>query len=297
MPESPRHRFKRLGWARDWARQATDLAGLASDPRSFVELLRLRLASPGPRRLRLKPLDGHPVWLRPGAADYWALDSLDPPVHLPPAEIPPEEILAIWDLGANIGLTMCHLALFCPAAKVVGVEMAAGNAALCRANLAQWSGRCELVEAAVWDADGSVTYDGCGGGQELGFHVGESTSAGSTRAPAICLNTLLERHGPKQTIDYVKMDIEGAEQRVLATNTDWADRVRSIKVEVHPPYTVAECTRDLERLAFRTYVDPQWEGRHGMPPVVGIKDVNGVRCRTPRPRDGIREPSERERSR
>jgi hypothetical protein len=51
------------------------------------------------------------------------------------------------------------------------------------------------------------------------------------------------------------MDIEGAESRVLTRNTAWSRKVKCIKVEVHEPYSVHECVRDLGRLGFATQVD------------------------------------------
>jgi hypothetical protein len=56
----------------------------------------------------------------------------------------------------------------------------------------------------------------------------------------------------------MKMDIEGAEREVLRRNTEWATKVLCLKVEVHPPYSLAECCRDLEVIGFR--VKPY--GRH-----------------------------------
>ena len=134
----------------------------------------------------------------------------------------PEKIL---DLGANIGMTMAHLAVLYPSARIVGVELDAENAALCRENLRPWADRCTIVEAAAWTADGAVRYERRRG-YEQGFHV--TSESGNATAPAISLNTLLARHGWDQ-VDFVKMDIEGAEQQVLRRATQWAERVRSIK--------------------------------------------------------------------
>ena len=259
-----------LSRLRPWLRWIRDVADLASDRQTLSSFIRLRVAGDGARPLRLRPLDGQTIWARPGTADLWAIETLKrPPFHLPPAELDPREISMIWDLGANIGLTMSHLALACPLAKVIGVELDADNAALCRANVAPWGERCELIEGAVWTADGSVSY-GRERGDELSFHVGADRSPGSRAVSAISLNRLLERHPSELSIDYVKMDIEGAEREVLRENTEWAQRVRSIKVEVHPPYTVDECRQDLGQLGFRTEVEPTWDG-DGMPPIVGIR--------------------------
>lgn len=67
---------------------------------------------------------------------------------------------------------------------------------------------------------------------------------------ALSLNALLAEEGADIRVDYVKMDIEGAESEVLRQHTGWADRVDSIKVEVHSPYSVADCLRDLRALGF-----------------------------------------------
>lgn len=248
---------------------------MSSDPASFLRIASLWRSRPnGLVAARLRPLGGEAVYLRRGTADLWALIGMDPPVHLPPAEIPSEEIRNVWDLGANIGLTMAHLASRFPGARVVGVELDEANAALCRRNIAAWGPRCELVEAAVWDSDGSVAY--AANDNELSYSVDDGVprvDGAGLMATAVSLNALLERYRPDEWIDFVKMDIEGAEARVLRANTEWAERVRSIKVEVHPPYTVEECHADLERLGFRTEIDPVFQSFlvGMMPPVLGVR--------------------------
>jgi len=65
--------------------------------------------------------------------------------------------------------------------------------------------------------------------------------------------SLVEQYGP---VDFIKMDIEGAEREVLSKNTGWASAVRSIQVEVHDPYTVEQCERDLRELGFTPVAHP-----------------------------------------
>jgi len=48
-------------------------------------------------------------------------------------------------------------------------------------------------------------------------------------------------------VDYVKMDIEGAEADVLEGAGEWLSRIRCLKVEIHSPYTVEHCIETLER--------------------------------------------------
>ena len=256
----------------DRIRWAYLMTRLASDPATVANLLRLRFSRRrgGTLAVRLRPLRGHPVSVRTGTDDLWAVLGMTPPLHLPPASLARDEIATIWDLGANIGLTMCHLAIECPRARIVGVELDPENAALCRHNIEPWVARCALVEAAVWDVDGEVVY-GREEGNEHAFRVDPDAADGRT-ARAISLNSLLERYSPETAIDYVKVDIEGAEQRVLQLNTAWAERVRAIKVEVHPPYVVEDCIRDLRSLGFEAELDPLYTDWSGMPAVMGAKE-------------------------
>lgn len=242
---------------------------LVTGPRSFLELRRLenpthrRLRSGQATEIRFRALGGAPVTLRPGTQDDGlARDAFFKSHHLPPAELAAEQIEVVWDLGANVGLTMAHMAALLPNARIVGVELDEQNMRLARHNVAHWSERCEVIHAAVWTQDGTIAYER-EAGQEQSFHVSRSEAAPgaaeTASAPAICLNTLLERTGTER-VDYVKMDIEGAEMQVLKESTEWARHVRSIKVEVHDPYTVEQCAADLERLGFRTEPIPKRRG-------------------------------------
>jgi hypothetical protein len=65
----------------------------------------------------------------------------------------------------------------------------------------------------------------------------------------------------------MKMDIEGAEARVLKQNTEWASKVRCIKVECHAPYTTDEAKEDLNRLGFDVVKDNlHWASIIGVKP-------------------------------
>jgi FkbM family methyltransferase len=261
----------RFGW---WLEGVTLMADVAS----FRAFSRLRNAprDEAPVALRVRQLDGRPLLVRPGHGDLWALvHTLLPAYHLPPSEIEPASVRTILDLGANIGVSMCHLAARHPDARIVGVELDADNAALCRRNVAAWGERCTVVRGAVWPRDEPVAYEAEGIGDEA-FHArpaGEEAPSEARQAPGISLATLIERHVPDgRPIDFVKMDIEGAERQVLTEDAGWAERVRAMIVEVHAPYDVASCVRDLEALGFRAGVDPRYSGLDGMPPVVALRE-------------------------
>jgi FkbM family methyltransferase len=261
-------------WIR--ARQLTADTSSLLRYRSLGRLPRERDGFPETVEIALAPLHGHSVSVRPGTADQYAIeDTFIPPVHLPPEHVMEGDgPRRIWDLGSNIGLTIAHFAVLFPEAEIVGVEIDSGNSAICARNIAPWESRCRLIQAAVWHSDGEVSY-AFEPGNELGFKVedGKSVEAQEIRTvPAVSLDSLAEELAEGEQVDYVKMDIEGAEEHVLRVNTGWARLVRTIKVEVHSPYTVEECERDLRALGFEVSEDPIFlENPRGMPPVVGIR--------------------------
>jgi FkbM family methyltransferase len=192
---------------------------------------------------------GGPVLLRPGTSDVVVLEeTVRVPNHVPPRRRVPRHARRIWDLGANIGLVAAHYATLYPDAEILALELDQENVSLCRRNVDRWSGRCEVLEAAAWTEDGFVTYE-IDPTREYGARVADR----GRQVRAISLNTLLERDGTP--VDFVKLDVEGAEAQILRTNTEWAAAVRCIKVEPHPPYSSADCEADLRRLGFQTRTD------------------------------------------
>ena len=236
------------------ARLAYVAARVTSDWRSLRTFQRVARASPNegrasPARLRVRPLDGREVLVRPGTSDLATVwGTFARRYHLPPPEVTAPRI--IWDLGANIGLTMAHLAVTFPHARVVGVELDAENVALAHRNVAPWADRCVVLHAAAWPEDGTVYYRGWPGGTSnyQVTHVAEGTPV-----RAVSLATLLREYGGP--VDYLKIDVEGAERELLRDGTGWADRVRCIKVELHGDYDVDDCQADLRRLGYTTRPD------------------------------------------
>jgi FkbM family methyltransferase len=215
-----------------------------------------------PVAVRPRALQGHEVLLRPGTSDAQVFEEIFAGAHhLPPSRLSPKDPRLVFDLGSNIGLTMAHMAVVFPRARIVGVELDRDNVLLSQENIRPWSNRCEVIEGAVWHTDGTVAYE-LQRGSEWTAHITGSSEA-STVVRAFSLNTLLADRG---AVDYVKLDIEGAELEVLRQNTQWTRQVSCIKVEVHEPYTTAECAADLERVGFATWVGP---GAN----VVGVRTV------------------------
>jgi FkbM family methyltransferase len=241
---------------------------LMAGPASIARYLRLESRWPpaGPVPVRVRPLGRREIWLRPGTTDPIMLrDTFRDRVHPPPA-LPGRTIRHILDLGANAGITVAHNALLHPEARIVAVELDPGNAESARRNCA-WAGdRVVILQGAVWTNDGEVAYDR-DTGREFGFRVVEHVAATTTRA--LSMETILGHLPDGARVDYVKMDIEGVEARLLSGDAGrWAARVDSIGLQVHDPYTVEDCLRDLAELGFHARVD-----RRRMNYIVGVRPL------------------------
>ena len=184
----------------------------------------------------------HGLRVRAATTDAVTIESVfGSAYHLPPQML--RDNAVILDLGANAGYAAAHFATMYPKARVIALELDAGNADLARRNLAPFKG-CELVNAAIWIEDGQIEY---AGGTEDGFAI---VNGGARTAPAITIQTLLDQRSIEKA-DYVKMDIEGAEWP-LFRQPAWLDRIDSIGVEVHRPLQMNEIEATLRRAGFVT---------------------------------------------
>ena len=69
------------------------------------------------------------------------------------------------------------------------------------------------------------------------------------------MDSLLSRYIGSRAVDYLRVDIEGAERLLFERESGWADRVRCTTVEVHDSYSAASCVSDLRGLGFDAWVD------------------------------------------
>lgn len=230
--------------------------------RGWLRLLALQKLGAHARRtgvvaLGVREWDGRPLFVRPTGTDWeTAHASLIGRYHRAPEEL--TGVRTILDLGANIGATVADLAAAHPGARVLGIEPDAANVAVARRNVQPWRDRASIVQGAVWTEDGEIAYGGDRG--EWAYRVlpamDERTDAAAiATVPAFSMTTLIDMLSPDDDVDYVKMDVEGAERFLLDGSADWAGRVRCLQVEVHAPWDVAACRRSLERLGFDTTPD------------------------------------------
>lgn len=203
-----------------------------------------------PVRLRLRALGGRTVLCRPSRDVFTFKHTFLSGFHRAPVTLPSRPV--ILDLGCNVGYTIADLAHRHPDARIIGVELDEANIALAALNTAAAGGHITLVRAAIWPHDGVVSYTGV---HDDAYRVMQSgNDAASRTAPAIRIESLLAEHDIAR-VDYVKMDIEGAEAAVVAEPAEWLDAVGALKIELHPPATLDGIRQVLAARGFDCWVD------------------------------------------
>lgn len=149
----------------------------------------------------------------------------------------PDAADAIVDLGANVGLATVFFGLKYPAAKILSVEPEDSNFAAMSRNTAALGDRVRKEHAAVWINDGFVnlhTEDDAGAPLGAwGVQVSDQQGKSDRHSKCHTLTTLLDQAG-FNTVDILKVDIEGAELEVFAQSaTEWLPRINLIIIETH----------------------------------------------------------------
>lgn len=169
----------------------------------------------------------HPVFVRLRTSDLELYKSIlleseyDYPVPFSPR--------VIVDVGANCGMTSIFYANKYPDAKIVAVEPEPSNYAALVRNAARYSNIVPM-HAALWNVNGQVeVFPGGPMKRKWAFRV--RTGAGCR---AVTLPTLMQETG-METIDILKIDVEGAEREIFA-GCDWMEKVRLLAIELHDRY-------------------------------------------------------------
>lgn len=146
----------------------------------------------------------------------------------------------VVDLGANVGL-FSLLAARC-GCRVVAVEAQRGFIAEISSRLRR--NHCEdrvAIECALVGAGHGAFADSTVMESATHFEPGQAT-------PHLSMDTLMARHQLEQ-IDFLKVDIEGAEFGLFAEPAPWMRRVRCIAMEVHPEFGRVDALERVLRAA------------------------------------------------
>ena len=153
----------------------------------------------------------------------------------------------IIDCGANIGLSTIRFKRRHPGARVYAFEPDPHFASILEKNVESWglSNVC-VIQSAVWSSVGTLRFQQDEG---LAGHLSAAGEEGGIEVRTVRLREFLS-----EPIDFLKIDIEGAELEVLKDCKDALKNVRRLFVESHS-YAGHEQTLDevLEILRMADY--------------------------------------------
>jgi len=175
----------------------------------------------------------------------------------------------VLDCGANVGLASLFFRRRYPRARITAYEADPALFAMLDRNLKSNMAGVEAVHAAIWTKSGTLKFR-CEGG-DVGMIEGlpgpVSSMSGETRTvPAVRLRDVLSA----EQVDLLKLDVEGAEDAVLADCEPVLDRVRAIVMDLHElEPSVRQAPRVLERLTRHgfTYAVDNFVAQPWRPPV------------------------------
>lgn len=160
--------------------------------------------------------------------------------------------LNIVDLGANVGFTTIYFALKYPDAKIVSLEPSKMNFVVLQKNTAQHKNVVAL-NAAIWFESKEIQF--LEAPYAYNSKIAEGETGGSYSIAAYNVSDILQKEN-METVDLLKIDIEGAEKDILQKNADWLYKVKNIIIEIHEPYAFADLQRDLSAYGFTIITPP-----------------------------------------
>ncbi len=138
----------------------------------------------------------------------------------------------VLDCGSNIGMSVLYFKHVCPGARIIGFEADPAIFPYLEENIAR-NGLADvkLVQAAVAAQEGTLAlYSDGKYGSCLAEHLPADIPHGWTRCDVPCIRL---RDYLTEPVDFLKMNIEGAEYEVLADCADRLQVVREMVVEYH----------------------------------------------------------------
>jgi len=171
---------------------------------------------------------------------------------------PKTESPLIIDCGSNIGLSIIYFKKLFPNSRIIGFEPDKNIFDACVYNLREFGlSDVQMINAGVWKNDGEVKFlkDNSLGGMIV--EPGMDDSSFSTIAVVDIKKYLNEK------VDFLKIDIEGAEIEVLLNTGDLLMNVENLFVEYHSfsnqPQKLSELLQFLSDQGFRYYIKHAWD--------------------------------------
>ncbi len=164
----------------------------------------------------------------------------------------PETIFAnsinIIDAGAHIGLASLYFLSQSPYSKIISIEPDIENYSILQKNLKAMieSGKAVPIYAAIDNKDGFLYVTK----SQFGYNTKVNDTPEAEKVTAVSLNALITLYSIR-SIDLIKIDVEGFEQRIFSENIEWLDHVKNIILETHSNEAYDVCAKTLLNKGFQ----------------------------------------------
>jgi len=155
------------------------------------------------------------------------------------------------DLGAHIGLTTILANAFWELESIVCVEPVPESLAIIHSNLRENGLNYTAVQAVVSNSSESTTLykNKWWSSNTICKEISNKRRAkgraereqyvGTEEVSSLTMDDLINKFGSGGAFDIVKMDIEGAEERVFE-NPEWLNKINALVIEIHSKYVNAD---------------------------------------------------------
>jgi len=175
--------------------------------------------------------------IRPHTTDLWTvMETFERQVYLPLCSRPDAEVIV--DLGANIGDAAVFFAQRYPQAKIIAVECDEASFQLLLTNIKPYPNVIP-IKAAIWGESVRLSLQ-AGPGENAVYVSDQQGVCPSKTVDGLTMEALMKAHHI-ETIDILKVDIEGAEKNLFEHDCAWLATVQTIGIEFHD-WRIKGCT-------------------------------------------------------
>lgn len=166
-----------------------------------------------------------------------------------------DKSIKIIDCGANIGLSVLYFKMQNQHARITAIEADPLIFNLLKDNIHAYDyDGIELINAAVWKEDTTVSFSSEG---SVGGKMDNQDTGNTVQVPAVRLRSFLH-----EKVDFLKIDIEGAEYEVLKDCRDLLKNVDNLFIEFHglkhQEQRLHEILDWVNAAGFRYYLKEAW---------------------------------------
>lgn len=217
--------------------------------------------------LKMRLRNGLVFYVRPYSSDISCLQSITMEnEYFRYFNVMPGDVVV--DIGANIGSFAVPVAYREPTARLVVVEPVEANVSLLKKNIeANNLKNVSVVRAAISDqTETLIIYHGKGAWHASGslYKIDATNSDHKEEVESLTLGALFVEYNI-EVCDFLKMDCEGAEYKILFSLPDdvWK-KIKKIALEFHnfePEKNQFDIVKLLETKGYRTILPKKWEKR------------------------------------